>query len=873
MEPVNPPPFPEPEFHETPGGLGDEKKSITEIAQRAVQQQEPSLSFWRRVSRSAWRLISLAGTIISGLLKDAFTRSVHSVIRVAGRIFHSKGVTDPYKLLRGDPIRGSEEAWAINLALLREAEKATSDPAVLKKIHFLQANYLKKAAPIYIQYMRLINPHLESRFQVTPFVEALYHRQGFRHQLDLGADKLNKSLAEPKKFPLILTDTSDFTQLLPLSFSTESADPLADGHEDRLITALIEHCDSHPENPLQCPLDKALLFDATARFQELIHTDGDSGKEARFQKEFRKYQQEVNDRVEVLSEALIHKYPSLSPSEVRKFIQKNITCICRVDFAGEGDLSGIKILPLFGAVKQSELEKTYPVLFNFIESTGLYVNTMTMRRHLLDEQAQSVDIHYVRSSDEEKQRLARYFPTRESLCKTNLFTMLSAKFASQEYKAIPHISILGTSTLQLLKGLLGEISEERWESLNRDPATCQVLQNSLFKIANALASANLHLQSFDQFAQDIELIHYEMTTLLELARPFPEGQFSEIYGRVIEPCIPKALGGNVHIGLGKTAVNVFSGVNAALLKTNPHPVRVYSEGVYFEEAGVIHRRFEDVLHDESVERVDLYCGQFNPNVEIDSDFTHYRQRDVEKDISDLLAAKPKIEHLTVSIDCTIDSVPSEKITHLLQTFEKEIKSGKLNFIFLKSGQKLDMFGMDNYFGAPFYIVNNGSDHWKEYNALPTTRVHQTDSLSHQWFCLANKYASDSLNDYRARLFENSKMILSQIPPALLPDPSKPKQKIRVCTVDDAMEPSFIDVKVRGAAHQVRAFTLLGLLYKKCEDRGIKIHSKASFGFYHINGIVISADDVPHSSTIRINPSIHPEENEVILEFLRDLAEA
>ena len=50
-----------------------------------------------------------------------------------------------------------------------------------------------------------------------------------------------------------------------------------------------------------------------------------------------------------------------------------------------------------------------------------------------------------------------------------------------------------------------------------------------------------------------------------------------------------------------------------------------------------------------------------------------------------------------------------------------------------------------------------------------------------------------------------------------------------------------------------------------------MHSKASFGFYHANGIVIFADDVPNSSTIRINPSLNRDENAAITEFLEELA--
>jgi hypothetical protein len=41
--------------------------------------------------------------------------------------------------------------------------------------------------------------------------------------------------------------------------------------------------------------------------------------------------------------------------------------------------------------------------------------------------------------------------------------------------------------------------------------------------------------------------------------------------------------------------------------------------------------------------------------------------------------------MTVAIDCTIDKYHSENVKELLQAFEKEVKEGKLNFVFFRSG--------------------------------------------------------------------------------------------------------------------------------------------------------------------------------------------
>lgn len=74
----------------------------------------------------------------------------------------------------------------------------------------------------------------------------------------------------------------------------------------------------------------------------------------------------------------------------------------------------------------------------------------------------------------------------------------------------------------------------------------------------------------------------------------------------------------------------------------------------------------------------------------------YEVGDIIGEVEALLAAKPETERLTIAVDETIDYVRSEQVTRLLERFSKEIKEGKLNFVFFRSGQKFDMLGIDNY---------------------------------------------------------------------------------------------------------------------------------------------------------------------------------
>ena len=87
----------------------------------------------------------------------------------------------------------------------------------------------------------------------------------------------------------------------------------------------------------------------------------------------------------------------------------------------------------------------------------------------------------------------------------------------------------------------------------------------------------------------------------------------------------------------------------------------------------------------------------------------------------------------------------------------------MNFILFRSVQKLDMFGMDNYYGAPYVIVNNGDHKWDSFNSLLDCRALETDLLSNQWFCLSNEFTFIELEQYRYLIFQNTKEILQDIP--------------------------------------------------------------------------------------------------------------
>lgn len=745
---------------------------------------------------------------------------------------------DKYKLLKSNQkIDKSQYACYLNLALLKQAYEKTHDPITKRKIEFLANNYLDKAAQTTLYDFQEAK-HL---FQLGFFnKKSSYHRQcveGIKY-----GDKINKDLAFANPFsPLILTDTDQFQHLLPLKFSV-----INEKNKDQWVQIIYDWGLKILKNQKEM-----IVCDFSESLKDPIKTYGDMQLEAEFMTKLINISKELIPAVEEAVNKLQKDGKIKFKNDLLMLFSCNTMCITACNF--ENNLAGIKIL------------SNHPVdpspLLTFLTETGLFVGIVNMRRHVFDSM-DSHDVEYAITKNDSPY----YFNNRVDFLNTQLFKRVSNKLKN-DFMDKPHIQILGQATIDLLEGLLkNEISDEQWKSLHSDPARKEVIQTALFKIHHLLAAAELKVEDFTEFALSIELIHAEMAALLEFMAPYKPEQFAEIYSPQVN--LPESLKpqASVKIGLGKTGVNTFAGICAAIAADNPSPVRLYGKDFYYEEADFIGKdqTLEKVMSDASIKKVDLYACVFNPNVDTDPKQTNYSKPTVEQDIRRILNEKPDTKKLTVAVDFTIDYANSEKVTKLLASFAEEIKQGKLNFVFFRSGQKFDMLGMDNYYGAPYFIVNNGSKDWDSFNLLKE-EAHQTDSLSLQWFCLANRYIPKLMDEYRKIIFSNTREILNHIPPSLKSNSNS--QKVRVNSIDQNVDPCFIDMKL---ANRSVVDKVVDSFFNKCMEKGIKHHMKGSFGFYHANILSILTQGLREATT-RINPGLNPAENAVLIEFFEEIA--
>ena len=806
--------------------------------------------------------------------------SLASHIKNFAKQIISPKYADENKLLKctNKPIEKANQSWYLNLALLRDAYNLTNDETLKNRIQFLINNYLDKSTPVRNSAMKdLIGEEDFNRdYQTAPYESTFYYRTGFLDQRYINQDaSFNKNLGLGKNSPLILTETDEIEEFLPLFLNvvTNKSEP---DWLNEITEKLASQLDKFGGNAEKAFSDTpAFLFDLTSILGPYIHTNNEKEKIELFDEKYEEVKKKINDIIDKAVIKMIIKFPFISKNKIASFLKNNTSAIARVKLdTRDGErIGGIKVLPLFDSkLVKADLAKTQKGLVECIGHTGIILGAVKLRKSVADDYERRKDIEYAVSGPNIK-----YFDNKEEFLKLNLFMRLSEKFSSEEMKTKqPHMAVLGKPTLELLQTLIKKISAEDWDKLNQDPATRMIIQTSLYKIKEQLAMAEMYINENDytQYAQNIELIHCEIATLLGITLPYNETDFSKIHKEKLMQysIVPKELAMMTTSGLNRSAVNTFAGLCSTVISSTPNPTLCYGLGLYYEEAGIVgdHRRLEDALKDPSITKVDFYACQTNPNIEIAREHTHYHKDQIIDNIKALLTLNATSDtKLTVVVDCTIENFESDLMQNILNTFKQEVINGKLNLIIFNSGVKFDMLGQDNYYGSPYFIINNGEPKWAPFNDVFKKKIYEPDVLSQQWFCLAYQNPS-SLDDYRKLIFNNTKEIMKQIPETLKHDSAKyRRQDVFVSAFDNVIEPSFIDLKVKGSNFYSKSQAMVRRFYQVCSLHGVKAYRRGSFGFNHHNISWIPRDK--ESVSIRINAGLNPEENAAIVDFLNEIA--
>ncbi len=430
-----------------------------------------------------------------------------------------------------------------------------------------------------------------------------------------------------------------------------------------------------------------------------------------------------------------------------------------------------------------------------------------------------------------------------------------------------HEALMGDGYLAVLKGLFQESSEQQWRAVMRSEAKQDIMRLCFSRIQKVLGKVALgDFPRFYDLTASLEQVHENLSSLLELLSPFKPKDFSAIYQAVLDP-LPVGL--KARSAVHSSGMTSLAGILKAVENSvGGRPRILYGENLYFEGLEAIEKVAHSVAMSNATEEdwreADLLLSQSNPAWKRGEPSCPnlYREERIIDDVRRALQLRSK--PLSVALDCTIEWIDCAKGKKIIEAFDEEIASGKLNILCYRSGLKFDLFGMDNFCGAPFFMIHNEEGHWSAFEPLLTDPALQTDRLSFNWYCLAYRYGADHLERYRKQIFGNTRAILTSIPQRLF----DPASRYRVIPMEASATPCFIDIKVSGALHELRASTAIGAgLYLQAMAAGHPVLYRRSIGFCHTNlGLLFNED----SSSSRLTVGLDPSQVEFYVDYFRQL---
>lgn len=573
--------------------------------------------------------------------------------------FNVKGVPSllhigPYNERRTPPPYTHE--WHLNLGLLLAVYQRTQDDALKLKIRFLALNYLFKASPIALRDIAMDQnalDALEGKLQIGIWNPGISYNRESNVFNDLFGLEIQSALTDRSGNYYSIVDSLDLDDLFKLHFSHFTS--------DTWVSLRDFLCGIEEPNDYSNHLQPPLLMDCTPLLGKSIYKLKNQDNSFEYQAK------QLEDRIE---ELILNATPQKS-DKFRQWLRENMIFICKCSVK---NVPILKILPIFQKDGNAERynSQAYSHLNHFLSQTGMRLGSVRGRLLLsecfpLEELIRFCSGQLVQYSGEGQNVL--YFNDKLEITESQVFLRLQNIFQQDSN----YLKSLGQPTLQLIKGCLEEITDQKWSCAQANEDLRELTQNCLFRIKMHLSNAEFNQKDFTKFASYMELIHYELLTLLTLFEPFKKANFATIFKDRLDTVIPEALKPHTLAGLSKSAMNTFSGIRTCI----DSPQTVFTKGAHFEFIDLLGEKhsFQDLKTVTELENIALYLGEFNHNISLYAE-NHYLPGDPIEEIELLLNAKGENGRpLTAAIDCTIDYVNSQKAAHLLEHFSMQIQNG------------------------------------------------------------------------------------------------------------------------------------------------------------------------------------------------------
>jgi len=716
----------------------------------------------------------------------------------------------PSSFSNGTPL--SLSSWHSNQTELSQIPAGSEE--MKRLIGFLETRWLAKANGFFPSMVNWVFPCFNIFLQVHPLTTSCYARdpatlcsQTYTNRVE----EWKQSFPFTRDFPLILTRPCNLENYLPFYVNGSKTETALDE------ASLLKNQSS----------DSKAIVDLTSIFPD-------------DQKEWNPIWDTF--RTEFLEGC---KRRDLNPDL--------IVCIQRIQ---EGDLGGIRLLPLIPSDSKGT-DQHHKYLLEWISRFGFTANQVELDR--LQSKPRFTEVKEAFSA------LGGLIPTFK---KEEFISYIDA-FEKNWKSTSLEKNLMVQGELNVLKGLLAAVSKEKWDEIIHCPTRSAVLKLSFLKIKEQLEilAEEGDRKTFFDLVLNLEQIHSNFSSLLEILSPFCTSDFASIYHKRLTS-IPENLKSLTSCTIHTAAMASLAGILKAVEMTAGEIPRVaFGENTYFENIMIAKRISKTSYVDEIEEgdwgRIDLILAQFDPVLKrLDLDPIEYRVEKIAETVRKALNARQR--SLTLAIDCTLDYINSSRIQSLLEEFQKQIDEGALNVVCYRSGLKYDLFGMDNFSGAPLYMIHSKDPKWAAFDHLLTDPAIQTDRLSLNWFCLAYQCAAIQLELYRKVIFENTRSLLNKLPPRLYSD----RSDYRIVPIEQGANPGFIDIRIFGPYHQIRGAALVcGSLFTECFEGGHPIFTRRSLGFYHPNFSIIFGK---HNSTIRLTVGLDPGQVDLLVKCFEQI---
>lgn len=428
---------------------------------------------------------------------------------------------------------------------------------------------------------------------------------------------------------------------------------------------------------------------------------------------------------------------------------------------------------------------------------------------------------YVLSPDQHAEFLLKYHSYQSILSQANVpLTVLSLKstpmptvcssfseFMAQpvvkkfralsEISQVPYLQIIPEATFHLLNGFVYRNVDDCFVELGLTPT----LQMLFFTLLNGLQKA-LHVKDdMVAFMNEMEFIHQQMMNLLAVLSidekyAYGPGDLERaIINRLTSgerPTIPPEYS-ELRVHFKPSATHSFSSVLSSIEAekgSNQLSIALHAQS-YFEIKNLLLRiptyTVYPIKRDLSkvINPIDLLVTLFHSNV---TAAKVYQPIPLLHQVLELIQSGLLAEKCTIVIDTTVGLDESEELRSFLlnRTIQRRICSGKLCVVLLRSAQKFDMFGMDNYYGGLTVTISH-KEHFPLFHRRMDHPEDQLYGLCYQGMAHIHTCAGFQIDRYRKAIISNTQKLYSYLPHELFYS-KRNFYPMQIALIDDPLTP-------------------------------------------------------------------------------------